>query len=115
MGSKLLARLGACVFVGLAVTMTLVQLLGNPAARPDPAPNVSSPDSDPLSAQMMACAHMGEAALSSPECRAAWAENRRRFFGVDHPEAYAGLQDRAAPPMTDLPLPFPADDRRGED
>lgn len=115
MDSKFLARLGACVFVGLAVAMTLVQVLGDPAARPDSAPNVSSPDSDPLSAQMTACAQMGDAALASLDCRAAWAENRRRFFGVDHPEAYAGLQDRAPPPRTDLPLPFPAGEQRGED
>ena len=40
---------------------------------------------------------MGELVLSSPDCRAAWAEKRRRFFGVDHPEAYSGIGDRALP------------------
>lgn len=34
---------------------------------------------------------MGEAALRAPRCRAAWAEKRRRFFGVAHPDAYAEL------------------------
>jgi hypothetical protein len=41
---------------------------------------------------------MGEAALSSADCRAAWAEKRKRFFGVDHPEAYSKLPSGPASP-----------------
>lgn len=91
MDSKLLARTGAAVFVGLAIAMTLVQLREEPASGPESAPTVWVPDGDPLPAQLRACAEMGELALSSPDCRAAWAEKRRRFFGVEHSDAYAAI------------------------
>lgn len=114
MDSKLLARVGAAVFVGLAFAMTLVQLREEPAARPEPAPDIWIPDGDPLPAQLRACAKMGELALSSPDCRAAWAEKRRRFLGVDHPDAYSGLADPAPPDAPDLPVPSPDGEQRGE-
>lgn len=93
MDSKLLARTGAAAFVGVAVAMTLVQLREEPAPRPAVATGTSVPDGDPLADRLKACAAIGEAALSSPDCRAAWAENRRRFLGVEHPGAYAELVD----------------------
>lgn len=111
MDTKFLARIGAAVFVGIAVAMTLVQMREEPAARPEAAREVWVPDGDPLPAQLRACAEMGELALSHPDCRAAWAEKRRRFFGVDHPEAYSGLDTSAQPPMKGLPAP----EQRGED
>lgn len=93
MDGKFLARIGAAVFVGLAVTMTLVQLLEEPAPRSEPLRAVQPLDGDPLALQLRACAQMGERALSLPDCRAAWAEKRRRFFGVDHGGAYSELGD----------------------
>lgn len=91
MAGKLFARSGAAAFVGIAVAMTLVQLREQPAApiRSHPVPSADSEDS--LPEKLRACASIGEAALTAPDCLAAWAEKRRRFFGVDHPEAYAGL------------------------
>lgn len=115
MDTKLLARVGAAVFVGIAVAMTLVQMREEPAARPRPAREVSVPDGNPLPAQLRACADMGELALSSSDCRAAWAEKRRRFFGVDHPEAYSGLDVPAPPPVPVLPKPTSVGAQRGED
>ncbi len=35
---------------------------------------------DPLRSELQRCAGLGEAALADAACRAAWAENRRRFF-----------------------------------
>lgn len=35
---------------------------------------------DPLRTELQRCGGLGEAALADPACRAAWAENRRRFF-----------------------------------
>ena len=102
MDSKLLARTGAAVFVGLAIAMTLMQLREEPAARPEAALIIWEPDGDPLPAQLRACAEMGELALSSPDCRAAWAEKRRRFFGVEHSDAYAAVGDD---PVTSAPAP----------
>ena len=97
MDTKLLARIGAAVFVGLAIAMTIVQLREEPAPVRQADRRVWVPDGDPLPAQLRVSAEMGELALSSPDCRAAWAEKRRRFFAVDHPEAYSGIGDRALP------------------
>ena len=103
MDGKLLARIGAAVFVGIAVAMTLVQMREEPAPRAEPTPGVQVPDGDPLAEQLRACAEMGERALSSPDCRAAWAEKRQRFFGTRHPDAYSGIDTDHASPVTGLP------------
>jgi len=105
MDGKFLARIGAAVFVGLAIAMTLVQMREEPAARPEPAREVWVPDGDPLPAQLRACAEMGELALSHPDCRAAWAEKRRRFFGDRHTPANPGIEDHMPPPVAGLPAP----------
>lgn len=115
MDTKLLARIGAAVFVGIAVAMTLVQMRKEHAEPPEAAREVWVPDGDPLPAQLRACSDMGELALSHPDCRAAWAEKRRRFFGVDHPEAYSGLDASAPPPVAVLPEPSSVGKQRGED
>ena len=82
MDSKLFARIGAGVFVAVALTMSLLQLREEPA---EPLPESITdlePDGDPLPAILRACSNMGELALSSPDCHEAWAEKRRRFLGV---------------------------------
>ena len=82
MDSKLFARISAGAFVAVALTMSLLQLREKPA---DPLPEIITvwePDGDPLPAILRACSDMGELALSSPDCREAWAEKRRRFLGV---------------------------------
>ena len=94
---RLFARIGAIGSVAVALTMTALQLREEPKPVPVEVTTVFEPDGDPLPLQLRACAQMGELALSSPDCRAAWAEKRRRFFGVDHPEAYSGIGDRALP------------------
>jgi conjugative transfer region protein TrbK len=102
--TKLFVRIGAGAFVAVALTMSVLQLREE---RPAPLPEVVTvwePDGDPLPAQLRACSAMGELALSSPDCRAAWAEKRRRFLGVDSeasdPAADAPL---APPPSTKTP------------
>lgn len=91
MGGKLLARAAAAGFVGIAFAMTLVQMREEPAPPARLQPIVNAARKDLLPDRLRACARLGEAALTSPDCLAAWAEKRRRFFGVDHPEAYAEL------------------------
>jgi conjugative transfer region protein TrbK len=82
MDTKLFARVGAVAFVAIALTMTALTLREGPeAARPETI-TVWEPDGDPLLAQLKACNEMGELALSSPDCRVAWTEKRRRFLGV---------------------------------
>ncbi|MDK2770338.1 MAG: putative entry exclusion protein TrbK-alt [Sphingomonas sp.] len=103
MDTKLFARIGAGAFVAVALTMSVLQLREEPAPPPTEVISVWEPDGDPLPAQLRACAAMGELALSAPDCRAAWAEKRRRFLGV---EAKAGEPpaDAGAPPQaSDVP------------
>jgi len=90
--TKLFARIGAGAFVAVALTMSLLQLREE---RAEPVPEIITvwePDGDPLPAVLRACSDMGELALSSPDCREAWAEKRRRFLGVS---------DKIADPRTD--------------
>ena len=93
MDSKLFARIGAGAFVAVALTMSLLELREE---RPEPMPEIVSvwePDGDPLPATLRACSAMGELALSSPDCRAAWDEKRRRFLGGSN-KASAPLKDK---------------------
>lgn len=114
MDSKHLPRAGAAAFVGVALAMTLVQLREEPAARPEAASRLQLPPADPLPDQLRACAAMGEQALSAPECRAAWAEKRRRFLGVEHPGAYAELTDPVQQSAAEPVLPSATGEQRGD-
>ncbi|MDP3906761.1 putative entry exclusion protein TrbK-alt [Novosphingobium sp.] len=98
MDTKLFARIGAGAFVAVALTMTVLELREEPRVSPTEVITVFEPDGDPLPGQLKACAAMGELALSNPDCRAAWAEKRRRFLGV---EADTSPIDPAAPPAVD--------------
>jgi conjugative transfer region protein TrbK len=49
-----------------------------------PAPSLSS---DPLARELTRCRAIGLAAADDFRCKAAWAENRRRFFGLSTPDA----------------------------
>lgn len=82
MDTKLFARIGAGAFVAIALAMSLLQLREGPKPTLPETITVLEPDGNPLPAQLRACSAMGELALSSPDCRAAWAEHRRRFLGV---------------------------------
>jgi conjugative transfer region protein TrbK len=47
----------------------------------DAAGIAASSSSDRLAAELTRCQALGMAAKDDPACTAAWAENRRRFFG----------------------------------
>ena len=51
-----------------------------------PAPSLSA---DPLGRELARCRAIGLAAADDADCEAAWAENRRRFFGSPAPDAAA--------------------------
>lgn len=81
MDTKLLARIGAIVFVAIAITMTAIQLREAPKVDADPElVTIDEPDADPLRAELTRCSGIGEAGASDPACLRAWAENRRRFL-----------------------------------
>ena len=87
MDGKMLVRLGAVVFVAIALTVTAIDM-----ARKDepPAPRPASalqPPADPLRESLRRCQQLGEAAASDADCLAAWVESRDRFLGRDRSEA----------------------------
>ena len=81
MDGKMLAQLGAVVFVAIAVTATAIDMArkDEPSA-PPPAP-AFQPPTDPLRETLRRCQQLGEAAASDADCLAAWAESRDRFLG----------------------------------
>lgn len=89
MDEKMLARLGAILFVALVITATVIEI-----TRPKPAPvdtgvpsavapAAVAPAADPLRAELTHCQLLGEAGANDPGCLKAWAENRRRFLAPD--------------------------------
>ena len=81
MDGKVLARLGAVVFVAIAVTATAIDMArkDEPSA-PRPA-SALQPPADPLRETLRRCQRLGEAAANDTDCLAAWAESRDRFLG----------------------------------
>lgn len=86
MDGKTLARIGAIVFVAVAITATAIEM-----NRKDDKPDVLATQDrpvaprDPLAAELLRCSEIGEAGTRDPGCLRAWAENRRRFLGQRPP------------------------------
>lgn len=83
MDGKLLARLGAIVFVAIAMTATATEMFRK---RENPAPSIRSeatvePPEDPLRLAQRRCQQLGQAATSDAECLRVWAQTRDRFLG----------------------------------
>ncbi|MFG1244398.1 putative entry exclusion protein TrbK-alt [Xanthobacter versatilis] len=81
MDTSMFARLGAVVFVALAITATAIEMTrkGEEAAVPALVrPGMAGPD--PLREELHRCALLGEAGGRDPGCLAAWAQNRARFL-----------------------------------
>ncbi len=81
MDGKMLARLGAVVFVAAAVTATVIELTRK-EERPEAAvfSRHRGGDTDPMRAALRRCRNMGEAAINDPACLKAWAEHRDQFL-----------------------------------
>lgn len=103
MDGMMAARLGAVVFVAVAVTAAVVELRRKDE-RPEPTPprpvqvNVESP----LQSELLRCQGLGEAGPRDPACLRAWAENRRRFLT---PGAATGSTERDPAPASSTPAP----------
>lgn len=80
MDGKTLARIGAIVFVAVAIVANAVEVNRKDddtfatQGRPTPA-------RDPLDIELLRCSQIGEAGARDPGCLKAWAESRRRFLG----------------------------------
>jgi conjugative transfer region protein TrbK len=74
------ARIGAIVFVALAITAAAVEATRQERAPPArPAPKVDEA-ADPLRAEQRRCQLMGQAAAGNDACLRVWAETRERFL-----------------------------------
>jgi conjugative transfer region protein TrbK len=96
--SKLLARIGAIVFVAIAITMTAIEMSRAPEpAREEPATAADvSGSTDPLLIELRRCQSLGAVGASDHDCLRAWAENRRRFLAPGARPA-ARIVDGATP------------------
>jgi len=82
MEGKTLARIGAIVFVAVAITATAVEMTRKEEAPVAPVAVAAAPAAaDPLRDDLTRCQLLGEAAERDPSCLRTWAENRRRFLG----------------------------------
>lgn len=83
MDGKLLARLGAIVFVAVAITATAIEMTRKEEEPPVQAsrPSVDMP-ANPLREAQRRCQLLGEAAVRDAECLRTWAETRDRFLGI---------------------------------
>ncbi len=81
MDGKMLARLGAVVFVAVAVTATAIEMTCKEEAPETwPSGRAAEVPADPLRDALIRCRALGEEGPLDPECRRAWAENRQRFL-----------------------------------
>ena len=88
MDGKILARIGAIVFVAVAVTATVIEMTRrDEPAREESAPVLAPQMLDPLREGRRRCQQMGEAAANDAECLSVWAETRDRFLGREPQEA----------------------------
>ena len=81
MDGKMLARLGAVVFVAVAITATAIEMNRKEEVREAwPSDRTTQAQGDPLRDEMIRCQVLGEAGPRDPACLRAWAENRNRFL-----------------------------------
>ncbi|RTL95957.1 putative entry exclusion protein TrbK-alt [Nitratireductor sp. ac15] len=108
MDGKMFARLGAVVFVGVAITATVIELTRKEeepefrtlSLRPDG-------DADALQRQLRGCRDMGEAATRDTACLKLWAENRDRFLRQSPEAPQTAAPQAPTPTATIEPAPAP--------
>lgn len=81
MDGKMLARLGAIVFVAIAITATVIELNRKEDAPASSPAALHSPDRDPLREGQRRCQRLGQKAADDADCLRVWAETRDRFLG----------------------------------
>lgn len=79
---KLFIQIGAAIFVGIAVTATVVEYTRTADAPPRAPVQVASPsDASSTRDVLRRCRDLGEAATRHPTCLKAWTDNLDRFLG----------------------------------
>ncbi len=98
------ARLGAVVFVGVAITATVIELTRKEEVQEVRTPSLRRDgDADALERQLRGCRDMGEAATRDAACLKLWAANRDRFLGQS-PEAPQTTAPQAPTPTATDPI-----------
>ncbi|MBB6011279.1 conjugative transfer region protein TrbK [Aquamicrobium lusatiense] len=93
MDGKVLARLGAVIFVAVAITATIIEL-----TRKDEPPlhrgvtAATETGVDAIKIELRRCQQLGEAGTRDSACLRTWAENRERFLKPSQ-----ALQSQPAP------------------
>lgn len=85
MDGKLLARLGAIVFIAVAITATAIEMARRDERVSPTVLRERDTPVDPLRAGQRRCQRLGEAAARDGECPRIWAETRERFLGTSVP------------------------------
>ena len=86
--------------VALAVALVLAAIRVHRGESFSPsAPPAPSLSADPLVRELARCRAIGLAAADDFKCKAAWAENRRRFFGSSTPDAALTPQESETTPV----------------
>ncbi|MBX5141258.1 putative entry exclusion protein TrbK-alt [Rhizobium lentis] len=80
MDGKMLARLGAVVFVAVAITATVLELTRKEELKQDFSTRIIEPPHDPLRDGQRRCQQLGQRAANDAECLRVWAETRDRFL-----------------------------------
>ncbi len=81
MDGKMLARLGAIIFVAVATTATAIEMTRKQDAPASPPARLEQPERDPLREGQLRCQQLGQQAANDAECLRVWAETRDRFLG----------------------------------
>ena len=81
MDSKMLARLGAIVFVAVAITATVIEVTRKEEAPASSPVRILKTDTDPLRDGRRRCQRLGQKAADDADCLHVWAETRDRFLG----------------------------------
>ncbi len=90
MDGKMLARLGAIVFVAVAITATAIEMTRKDDTPEQPPARLLQPERDPLREGQRRCQQLGQQAAGDTQCLRVWAETRDRFLG--RPPAPAAAQ-----------------------
>jgi len=106
------ARVGAMVFVVLAIAATAIHLKpGDPKSAGPWSSSAPDVHDDPLRTELKRCQLLGEAGAEDDHCLRAWAENRRRFLRLPAPQTLPPPEMVSKPlsPSNGSPDSAPAD------
>ena len=81
MDGKMLARLGAIIFVAVAITATAIEMTRKEEAPASSPASLQQTGRDPLREGQRRCQQLGQQAADDAECLRVWAETRDRFLG----------------------------------